>query len=223
MEIYSLDIDRFLGPRPACVFHLYDQLFTISEHRRGVVWELFFLDSGGKKNAITQIIWSHQALEWSFPESFIWQTFTECLLDARHGAGHEVGRAVRSDRLRGSHFGGMWEGRASQKSKLTQVTPVSLNAGKRAAELRGGPGLWEGRGGSWEGFKRRSVVAVLAWEIPWAEEPAGLLSSELQSQSQLSNYPTNCRSWLSLPGELQEILCGGEAGAAEGARATRTF
>lgn len=56
MEIYSLDIDRFLGPRPACVFHLYDQLFTISEHRRGVVWELFFLDSGGKKNAITQII-----------------------------------------------------------------------------------------------------------------------------------------------------------------------
>lgn len=68
------------------------------------------------------------------------------MLDARHGAGHEVGRAVRSDRLRGSHFGGMWEGRAGQKSKLTQVTPISLNAGKRAPELRGGPGAVRGQG-----------------------------------------------------------------------------
>lgn len=49
MEIYSLDIDRLPGPCPACVFHLYDQLFTISEHCRGVVWELFFLDSWKKK------------------------------------------------------------------------------------------------------------------------------------------------------------------------------
>ena len=29
--------------------------------------------------------------------------------------------------------------------------------------------------------------SILAWEIPWTEEPGGLQSMELQSQTQLSN------------------------------------
>lgn len=124
MEIYSHDIDRFPGLRPVCMFHLYDQLFTISEHSWGVVWELFFLD-GGRGTAITQIIWSHQALEWLFPESFIWQISTEHFVGARDGAGDGVERGVRSEWPRGSHQ----ELGRHQKNKQTPLPPIQLSAG----------------------------------------------------------------------------------------------
>ena len=32
--------------------------------------------------------------------------------------------------------------------------------------------------------------SILAWRIPWTEEPGRLQSMELQSQTQLSNYHT---------------------------------
>lgn len=94
-EIYSHDIDRFPGPHPACVFHLYDQLFTITEHSRGVVWSFSFRV---EENAITQIIASHEILESSLSESFIWQTFTKHFLVARYGTGLERGGGGVTDR-----------------------------------------------------------------------------------------------------------------------------
>ena len=42
--------------------------------------------------------------------------------------------------------------------------------------------------------------AILAWKIPWTEEPSGLQSMGLQSQTQLSTY-THIRCWNLQPTE----------------------
>ena len=41
--------------------------------------------------------------------------------------------------------------------------------------------------------------SILAWEIPWTEEPGGLQSMGSQSQTRLSNYTTSSAV------ELQEV------------------
>lgn len=193
MEIYSHDIDRFPGLCPACAFHLYDQLFTISEHSWGVVWELFFPDRG--ENAITQIIWSHQTLEWSFPESFIWQTFTGHFLGARHSAGHGAEMA-------GGKKATGPGAQADQKHEWVQLPTFWLSAGwlvgGRLGEVGGVGGvgvpglelgLWEGRAGIWEVFKEE-VSGRGASRGEW-NEPVKCLGSN-PSYAKFVSETSNC-------------------------------
>ena len=54
------------------------------------------------------------------------------------------------------------------------------------------PAMWEtwGRSLCWEDPLEEGMAthsSILAWRIPWTEEPIGLQSMVLQSQTQLSN------------------------------------
>jgi len=53
--------------------------------------------------------------------------------------------------------------------------------------------------------------SILAWEIPWTEEPGGLQSTGSQSQTQLSNKTTTTKTFQLLSVLLAFIssaLCG---------------
>ena len=61
---------------------------------------------------------------------------------------------------------------------------------------------------AWEDPLKKEMAthsSILAWRIPWTEEPGGLQSIGLQSQTQLkqrkqtSNWNTNCKIGLNLP------------------------
>ena len=53
--------------------------------------------------------------------------------------------------------------------------------------------------------------SILAWEIPWTEEPGGLQSTGSQSQTQLSNKTTTTKTFQLLSvllAFISSVLCG---------------
>lgn len=150
MEIYSQDIDRFPGLRPACVFHLYDQLFTISEHSRGVVWELFFLEREKKCNNSNRMKppGSGMMVPWIIYLTNIYWAFSRCQACAEH----RVERGIRTDWLRGLH---LESGRKIRKVNKYNCHLVKCWGGGRPEHRGWGWGAVGVRGGIWEALRRR--------------------------------------------------------------------
>ena len=49
--------------------------------------------------------------------------------------------------------------------------------------------------------------SILAWRIPWTEEPSGLQSMESQSQTRLSDLDLLCLLWRNVYLDLLPIFC----------------
>ena len=58
------------------------------------------------------------------------------------------------------------------------------------------------------GKEMATQASILAWGIPWTEEPGGLQSKGLQSQTRLSNFTfTECSSLCYTVGPYLSVLC----------------